>query len=61
MEDQCRGIERYQGEGKTREMYKLIRNINRKWKPKLPAIKNEEGRTLVNKEDIVQSSGINLF
>ena len=42
------------GEGKTREMYKLTRNVNRGWKPKLTAIKNEEGRTLVNKEDIVQ-------
>src|SRR6218665_4052132 len=54
LENQCRDIERYQGEGKTREMYKLIRNVNRKWKPKLTAIKNEEGRTLMNKEDIVQ-------
>src|SRR6218665_186598 len=35
-------------------MYKLIRNINRKWKPKLTSIKNEEGRTLMNKEDIKQ-------
>src|SRR6218665_1621161 len=56
LEDQCRDIESYQGEGKTREMYKLIRNrnVNRGWKPKLTAIKNEEGTTLVNKEDIVQ-------
>ena len=54
MEDQCRGIERYQGDGKTREMYKLITNVNRKWKTKFTAIKNEERRTLMNKEDIVK-------
>ena len=32
----------------------MIKNVNRKWQPKLSAIKDENGKTLMNKLDIVE-------
>jgi hypothetical protein len=52
LEQQCKEIENYSGEGKSREVYKMIRNINRKWQPRLTAIKDENDKVLTSKEDI---------
>ena len=49
LKDQRKDIERFHGKIKTREMHKLVRNVNSKWKPKLMAIENEAGRTIMNK------------
>src|SRR3984885_13144471 len=54
LECQCNKVEKYHGECKTREMHKMIRNINSRWMPKLMAIKNETGKVLMNTEDIIQ-------
>ncbi|XP_067122209.1 uncharacterized protein [Centruroides vittatus] len=48
LEDQRRNIEKYYGECKTREVYKMIRNVNQKCKPKQMAIKDEKGEVLVD-------------
>ena len=53
LEDQCRNIEQYYGEYKSREVYKLIKNLNRKWQPRLASIKDENGTVLMEK-DIVE-------
>ena len=34
LEEQCRNIEQYDEEFKAREVYKMIKNVNRKWQPK---------------------------
>jgi hypothetical protein len=54
LEDQCLDIERYYGEFKTREVYKLIRSINRKWQPRQRTIQDSNGAILMEKEDIMQ-------
>ena len=36
-------IEKYYGEYKTREVYKMIGDINRKWQPKQRAIRDSNG------------------
>ena len=54
LEDQCRNIEQYYGEYKSREVYKLIKNLNRKWQPRLASIKDENGTVLMEKKDIVE-------
>jgi len=33
LDKQCREIEKYHAEFNTREVYKMIRNVNRKWQP----------------------------
>ena len=52
LEKQCEDIERYAGEYRTREVFKLIRSINRKWQPKQTAIRDKQGRILMDKEKI---------
>jgi hypothetical protein len=54
LEDQCKDIERYYGECKTRQVYKMIRYINRKWQPRQRAVRDENGKVLMNNTEIVQ-------
>lgn len=54
LEKKCNDMEQYAGEFKTREVYKLIRSINRKWQPKQAAIKNKDGNILIDKQEITQ-------
>ena len=51
IEKQCSNIEQFAGEYKTREVYKLIKSINRKWQPRQTAIKNKDGKILMNREE----------
>ena len=44
LERQCEDIEKYYGEYKTREVYKMIGDINRKWQPKQRAIRDSNGK-----------------
>jgi len=50
LERQCEDIEKYYKEYKTREVYKIIGDINRKWQPKQRAIRDSNGKLLVNME-----------
>jgi hypothetical protein len=52
LQKQCCDIEKYAGEYKTREVFKLIKTINRKWQPKQTAIRDKYGNTLMDKEKI---------
>lgn len=54
LEKQCEDVEKYYGECKTREVYKMIRNINRKWQPKQTAIKDDNNKIVVNKKEVLQ-------
>ena len=49
-------LEKYYGEYKTREVYKMIGDMNRKWQPKQRAIRDSNGKLLVNTTDIIQRS-----
>src|SRR6218665_3863690 len=50
LEKQCEDIEQYAGEYKTREVFKMIKSINRKWQPRLMAIRDRHGNILMDKE-----------
>lgn len=39
------------GEHRTCEVYKLVKNINKKWQPKQTAIKNKDGKIVMDKEE----------
>ena len=52
LDKQCKDIEIYRGEFKSREVYKLIKNLNRKWQPINSAIKDKNGKILMDKEEI---------
>lgn len=54
LEEQCEHIAKYHGEYKTREAYKLIRNINKKWNPKQTAIKDKNDKVAMEKVDVMQ-------
>jgi len=54
LERQCEDIEKYYGKRKTREVYKMIGDINRKLQPKQKAIRDSNGKLLVNTTDIIQ-------
>jgi len=54
LERRCKDIEKYYGEYKTREVYKMIGDINRKWQLKQRAIRDSNGMLLVNTTDIIQ-------
>ncbi|XP_023218946.1 uncharacterized protein LOC111621111 [Centruroides sculpturatus] len=54
LEDQCRNIEKYYGECETRKVCKMIRNVNKKWKPKQMAIKDKKGEVLVDRVKVLQ-------
>src|SRR6218665_2700378 len=50
LEKQCEDIEQYAGEYKTRDVFKMIKSINRKWQPRLMAIRDRHGNILMDKE-----------
>src|ERR1700733_5302507 len=52
LEKQCVDIEKYAGEYKTREVFKMIKNINRSWQPGRTAIRDKQGNILMEKEKI---------
>lgn len=54
LDKQCSDIEKYMGEYKTKEVFKLVKNINRKWQPKQAAIKDKEGKILMDREKTKQ-------
>ena len=43
LERQCENIEKDYGKYKTREVYQMIGDINRKWQPKQTAIRDSNG------------------
>src|ERR1700733_13656837 len=49
LEKQCVDIEKYAGEYKTREVFKMIKIINRSWQPKRTAIKDKTRKHLDGK------------
>ena len=51
---QCREIERNAKGHKTREVYRIVKMLNRKWQPRRVAIKDKNGLMLQGKEDIKQ-------
>jgi hypothetical protein len=52
LQGQCQDIERFAGDNRSREAYKLIKQINRSWKPKQSAIKDKNGKMLQDKDDV---------
>lgn len=50
IDGQCRDIEKHAGQGRTKEVYKLIKTVNNKWQPRQSAIKNKEGKIVLDKE-----------
>jgi len=52
LQRQCKDIERFAGDQRSREAYKLIKQINRSWKPKQSAIKDKNGKMLQDKEEV---------
>jgi len=54
LDNKCSCIEQYMGEYKTKEVYKLIQSTNHKWKPKQWAIKDKDGKLLIDKDKTKQ-------
>ena len=54
LKDKCKDTEQYYGEWKIKEAYKMIRDINRKWQPRLTAVRDDGGKILMEKKDIIQ-------
>jgi len=54
LERQCENTEKYYQKYRTTEVYKMIGDINRKWQPKQKAIRDSNGKLLVNTTDIIQ-------
>ena len=52
LEQQCEILDKNYGEGKLREVYKMVRSVRRAWQPKLSAIKDRNGRVLTDKKEI---------
>ena len=52
IQKRCQDIEELAGGNRSREAYKLIKQINRVWKPKQSAIKDKNGKMLQDKADI---------
>src|ERR1700733_10503107 len=52
LEQQCEILDKNYGEGKLREVYKMVRSVRRAWQPKLSAIKYRNGRVLTDKKEI---------
>ena len=52
MDKQCSEMEKYAGQHKTREVYKMVKNITRRWQPRQSAIKDKEGNILMEKEKV---------
>jgi len=55
LEGQCLEIEQNMGEvSKIREAYKLVKSVTRTWQVKQSAIKDKEGKTIMDKENTKQ-------
>jgi hypothetical protein len=52
LQKKCQDIERFTGDNRGREAYKLIKQLNRTWKPTQSAIKDKNGKMLQEKEDV---------
>lgn len=52
IDKQCCEMEKYAGQHKTREAYKMVKNITRRWQPRQLAIKDKEGKILMEKEKV---------
>ena len=52
IDKQCSEMEKYAGQHKTREVYKMVKNITRRWQPRQSAIKDKEGNILMEKEKV---------
>jgi len=52
LQEKCQDIEKLAGDNRSREAYKLIKQINRSWKPKQSAIKDKNGKMLQEKEEV---------
>jgi len=52
LQEQCQEIERCSGNNRSRQAYKLLKQINRPWKPKQTAIKDKNGKVLQGKEEV---------
>ena len=52
LSDQCKEIEEHNRMGKTRDLFKKIRDTNRKFHAKMSSIKDRNGRDLTESEDI---------
>ena len=52
LQGKCRDIEKFAGDNRGREAYKLIKQINRSWKPKQSAIKDKNGKMLQEEEEV---------
>ena len=50
IEKKCSQIEKCTAEEKTSEAYRMVKELNRKWQPKLTSIKDEEGKIIIDKE-----------
>jgi Reverse transcriptase (RNA-dependent DNA polymerase) len=47
-------VEKYHGEHKTREVFKLMRNINRQWQPRQVTIRDENNKVLTEEREILE-------
>ncbi len=52
LEGKCQEIEDNTGEHRTREVYKLIKTITRRWQPRQAAIKDKSGKILMDKKQV---------
>ena len=50
--DKCREIQRAADHNKSRKTYKLIKEVNGKWKPQQRAVKNKDGALLQDDREI---------
>ena len=52
IEEQCKNIQHYFGERKTREAYRLLKAVKAKQQPHISVIKDKEGRVITDKEQV---------
>jgi hypothetical protein len=52
LQRQCQDIEKHTADNRSIESYKLIKQINRLWKPRQSATKDNNGKMLQSKEEI---------
>jgi len=53
-QEQCREIEGHMKENRNRQVYKLLKKIDKKWTPTQSIIKDNNGKILQDKGDIKQ-------
>ena len=52
LEERCREIQQMAKEKRSKQTYKLIKQINKDWQPQQRAIKNKDGKLLYEEEEI---------